>query len=221
MLAQLFKDTFLNGKGLDQIIVQRRTFEINVLPKNDDEKWLNYWLRLIDALCIQSTELTPSSRDYFFADYVSWAIPSRGALEFIQHHVGDSLLFEVGCGTGIWALLLKELGVRVQATDLQPECRHVKVRYDDSIQYGEITDIPDMAVLFICWPTYQSEWATEMLKMFRGNRIIYIGEMEGCTASDSFFELLNTEWDLVAINYSHQCWDYYSDVLHVYDRREK
>jgi hypothetical protein len=224
MLAQLFQNAFLRGDGIGEVRIYGKVFSIHALPKNADEKWLDYWLRLINELHTESPEFTipySSTRDAFFTTYVSWAIPSRGAIEFIQHYVGDSILFEVGCGTGIWSLLLKELGVRVEATDLQKDSSFVQVRYDHSIQYGVITQIPETAVLFICWPTYASEWATEMLTMFRGNRIIYIGEIYGCNASDSFFELLEKEWDLLASCDSHVHWNDIYDILYVYDRKEK
>jgi len=51
-----------------------------------------------------------------------------------------------------------------------------------------LTKNPDADVLIINWPTYQNKWASEALRKFEGDIVIYIGEgMGGCNADDVFF----------------------------------
>lgn len=54
---------------------------------------------------------------------------------------------------------------------------------------------PIDSVLIIAWALYGDELGTNMLLAFRGDRLIVIGESHGCTASDSFFDELEENWE--------------------------
>ena len=61
---------------------------------------------------------TPT-RDMLVRKY-SWAIPSPEALDLIVRHVGNREIVEIGAGTGYWAKMLSQLGVKVHAFDTCP-----------------------------------------------------------------------------------------------------
>jgi hypothetical protein len=53
------------------------------------------------------------------------------------------------------------------------------------------------SLLMLHWPPLGDKCAYDALKVFQGNWLLYAGEDEGgCTADDSFFELLRAEWVL-------------------------
>jgi hypothetical protein len=47
-------------------------------------------------------------------------------------------------------------------------------------------------VLYVNWPSYAESWATDALKEFKGEFVVFIGEgAGGCTADDEFFQILS------------------------------
>ena len=48
----------------------------------------------------------------------AWAVPNKEALNAIKRH---SPIAEIGCGSGYWAMLLKEMGVDVTAYDQEED----------------------------------------------------------------------------------------------------
>jgi hypothetical protein len=48
--------------------------------------------------------------------------------------------------------------------------------------------------LMLCWPPYNDSMAYEALRAFKGAKLIYIGESDGCNATDAFFKLVEKKW---------------------------
>ena len=144
----------------------------------DKEKFAQYWKR----------------REQFHQSF-SWAIPSMQALEHIAAFARGSSVIEIGSGKGLWAALLKKLGLDVVATDLHVQkaafCIVEKKDFRTALaQYRR------RKTLLMVWPPQQgqqgSEMAYETLLRFRGSRLIYVGEHRGgCTATDDFFQKIN------------------------------
>lgn len=61
---------------------------------------------------------TPS-RDMLVRKY-SWAIPSPETLDLIAQHLDGREVVEIGAGTGYWAKMLSQLGIKVHAFDTSP-----------------------------------------------------------------------------------------------------
>ena len=132
----------------------------------------------------------------------SFSIPTEEVLTWM---VGLGPIIEVGAGKGYWARMISDRGGDVIATDvLDPSDSrwtdggdpwHEIVIADHTIaeEHGD-------RVLFLCWPMYESEMATEALLAHRrggGRMVVYVGEGEGgCTASDSFFGLVGEMEDI-------------------------
>ena len=56
---------------------------------------------------------------------------------------------------------------------------------------------PEKEVLISIWPLYLDPMLTDAIKIFTGDKLIYIGEEKGgCTADDEFFEILENNWTL-------------------------
>ena len=149
----------------------------------------------------------------------SWAIPSLVALKAIQ--LASPLgVVEVGAGSGYWAALLEELGVRVAAFDIAPvptwgpyktDERNLNEFADRSWGHvrkagaGVARDFPERT-LMLCWPEYESPMAWEALSSYRGDTLVYIGELPGSSprgytpssADADFFDLLEAEWSEVS-----------------------
>lgn len=61
----------------------------------------------------------------------------------------------------------------------------------------EVLGLPENQerVLFLCWPPYEGDLASDALDAYQGDALIYIGEGQGgCTATDAFFQKLDRDW---------------------------
>jgi hypothetical protein len=158
-----------------------------------------------------------------YTSTVAWAIPSDEAIKSIQTFAGGDTILEIGAGLGYWAMLLKEQGVNNIPTDNKEMCwkhsatptyipvirkRHLKA----------LSSYPEVPVLFLCWPPYNTPMADEALNAFKGNKVIYIGEDEGgCNADGNFFNLLEEKWKLNKCVFIPQ-WYGLHDRMFLYER---
>ena len=241
LFGKIFCDAF-TGKGLQQIFFDCPKYQVNVEARMTYETHQIYLLRLIKALYIKAKFYHNYKNIYqkyidIFHKYIAWAVPSDNALKFIAHHVRNKTVLEVGCGTGMWAYLLHLYGIKITAIDrlnmnIDNIANDVLIRY-----YGKLTDcsgtLPRSDVLFLCCPTSEDEWATNVLTNFKGNMLIYIGEVGDAEqvgdeieispvlhATPSFFEKLHREWKDVAICSEHLCFSKHFDTLSVYQRKK-
>lgn len=131
----------------------------------------------------------------------AFAIPDDRALELIAGV--PQPIVELGAGTGYWAALLKERGVDITPMDRNPP-RKGRGRYGFKKEFCPVRrGVPATiavgkvawAALMLCWPCYNSSFAFDAVKAFRGDWLIYIGESGGgCTGDDAFHYLLDEEW---------------------------
>ena len=147
-------------------------------------------------------------KDNYNAIY-GYAVPTEEAIDHITEFVGEDEVIEVGAGKGLWAKLLKCKGVDIIATDDFST-------HQDVLHAETFTDIEDLSakqavrkygshnVLMMVWPApgHLSSMASDALKSFTGNKIVYVGELspEGCTGDvECNTELTyGTEWTKVA-----------------------
>lgn len=158
-------------------------------------------------------------RDYY-TQYLAWAIPSDKVCSAIANFVGADPMIEIGCGSGLWALLLHLHGCNVMPQDNQK--RKWDIRFIiTSMQYSNrLMDTNVYNVLFLCWPEYGANYATEVLQSFTGNKLVYIGESRGgCCANDSFFKELKENWNEVPCDVEVDNWFGIYDSLYLYERK--
>lgn len=167
----------------------------------------------------------------------AWAIPDPASLAFVARHLGTRAI-ELGAGTGYWAWQLSHLGVDILAYDKFPPDTIPNAYFAPNfkgeepqglvttwypVQQGEpevLAEHPDRT-LFLCWPPYGGSLAHECLQVYRGDRVIFIGEgCGGCTGDDDFFALLDKEWQEIAAHPIQQ-WRHIHDGITVYERIKK
>jgi len=131
-----------------------------------------------------------------FVKKYSWAIPNDDALDFL---VSVSPIVEIGAGTGYWASLIQEKGGTIYPFDIQP--------YNNAWCDGNHTDVflggPESVLnfqdctLFLCWTPYDDTLASDTLKLYTGDRVVFVGEWDdGCNKDDEFFRILGSDWKL-------------------------
>jgi hypothetical protein len=136
----------------------------------------------------------------------SWAVPDEPALAVIARYSPNGVV-EIGAGGGYWAMLLRERGVDVVAYDPDPEATgehtwHSGRRWSEVLR-GDHTAVighPDRT-LFLCWPNYDMSWTDQVIDLFEGDTVVYVGEGSGgCTGTDRMHALLGEQtycphWD--------------------------
>jgi len=152
----------------------------------------------------------------------SWAIPCEEAIECIYNFAEKEKILEIGAGLGLWAQLLKLRGADILAIDnFISHTDKNKERYfyvEDLDANSAMQKYDDAKILLMIWPP-MTNMASDAVKIFNGNKIIYIGEYrEGCTGNSSFFDILESEWNLVN-NIDIPNWYTTRDSLFLYSKK--
>ena len=141
---------------------------------------------------------------HYFTDKYGWSVPTQEAIDKIKEFVSGDKVIEIGSGYGMWAKLMKDSGISIYATDAlsSPSAKTYRPR-DES--FTEVEDLEAVEailkysgvnVLMLSWPPYDQPMATNAIKVFKGNKLIFIGEDSGgCTADSEFFEILDKGWN--------------------------
>lgn len=127
----------------------------------------------------------------------AWAIPNEAAILAV---VAESPLVEIGAGTGYWASLVTSAGGDIVCYDKEPYKNH----WCDGSAWYEVRRGGPRRVrkhgnrtLFLCWPPYADPLAYDALRAYRGRRLVYVGEVDGCTGCKRFHRALDKHWALV------------------------
>lgn len=172
-----------------------------------------------------------------FVNRLSWAVPSRAAIDAIAEFVGDAHVLEVCAGRGLWAALLRARGVSITPTDLHPghnssmEISPIPVTdrdrtYCEVLERGALGAVAtiDADVLMMVWPPLNHPAGAEALRAFSGTRLIFVGEHTddgdptwGCTGDDALHEMIAAEWRLHAEIEIPQ-WEAIHDFVMLYER---
>lgn len=155
-------------------------------------------------------------REYLRRDMVreySWAIPNEEALSALE---SQGPILEVGAGRGYWAYLLRARGVDVAAFDIEPKSgpwtEITRGSHEVAAEHPERT-------LFLCWPTYADEWASQAVDMYPGDTVIYVGEGRGgCTADDTFHYRLSEKYGLAERIVENPQWRGIHDRMYIFTR---
>jgi len=152
----------------------------------------------------------------------SWAIPTD---EAIAQLVKYSPIIEIGAGLGYWAALAHIQGCVYDAYDQDISNKNAYVADDATpwfpVREGSIPELADHpgSTLFLCWPDYDSSFAFDALKAYKGERVIYVGEGEGgCTGDDAFHERLNRKWNHIG-NVELPQWPGIHDFMSIWERK--
>ncbi len=158
----------------------------------------------------------------------AFAVPNDEAIAVCVKH---SPIIEVGAGGGYWARLIRLAGGNIIATDIEPGKPYgTLVKNGDRLQMW-IDDIQqcDAAnaataypnrTLMLCWPPYNDDMAERALAVYQGQRVIYIGEWDGCTATEAFHDALEAQWTEIESVKIPNWWGIH-DTLWVYERKQQ
>ena len=134
----------------------------------------------------------------------SWAIPNQEAIDALVQH---SPIVELGAGTGYWASLVAAAGGEIVCFDNRtfPGKEEGVWLYQDQPSYYPVAEGDESVLsaypqhsLLLCWPNYHSSFASDALKAFQGQTVLFIGENEGgCTGDQAFFDLLDAQFEFV------------------------
>lgn len=167
------------------------------------------------------------AREVFRAKY-GYAVPSPKAILAIKNFVGSDSILEINAGRGTWARLLIDEGVSVDATDLfapidskYPPFRESNETFTPiRIAHATIAALETNAnCLMTIWPCYDTPMADDALKVFRGNKLVYVGEdSDGCTGDRGFHERIAKDW-LYYGEMGIPKWSGLHDRLYLYTRK--
>ena len=158
-----------------------------------------------------------------FATKYSWGIPTS---EAIAEMASYSPIVEIGAGNGYWAHLLRKGGVQITAFD------NFSLNFNDENKFREfwsnvlpgneksVLEHQDKT-LFLCWPQDNNSMAADILSLYEGQYLIYLGEARGgATANEDFFDQLEKDFILTK-SIKVPNWPGYSDRLNFYKRKRR
>lgn len=152
----------------------------------------------------------------------SWTVTDPETVGFVAAHT-DGQMVDPMAGTGYWGYILGQVGVDVVCYDLEPETNrwhegeklHVPMTQMDGAQAAALH--PDRTLL-LAWPPYSQDDGKRVLAAYKGDRVIYLGETDGCCGDEDLHELFDKDWNPVAAHRPVQ-WCGLHDVVIVYDRK--
>jgi hypothetical protein len=148
----------------------------------------------------------------------SWAVPDESAVAALREFAAGDLVLEVGAGTGYWAWLLAQAGVRMVATDVAEHAVPRWTAVEPLDARAAVARHRGAGVLLLVWPELDSPMANEALAGFTGDRVAYAGEWGGRTADAAFHARLTSEFRREAELVLPR-WPGFGDTLTLHRRR--
>ena len=187
------KNNFRADGGVEEDIeIYSRELKKNLVEKKDV-------YILLSNLCNYFDKNIFHQKEYFFKT-ISWSIPSKKNIDDIKEFMKNnncSYILEIGSGLGLFASILKNEDVIVNATD-----DFTWYKSEEKLFYTDVENIgykhsinrynDNNACLFLCWPPKDDVLAEYCLTNFNGKYLIYIGQNKGgLCATNKFFDLLS------------------------------
>ena len=106
---------------------------------------------------------------------------------------------EIGAGNGLWARFLFDVGVDIIATDnyswngsgkMLTKMNFAKFFQVEQLDSFDAVQRYAPDVLMFVWPPLKNNMASRALQTFKGNKVIYVGEFNGCTGDDDLHDIL-------------------------------
>lgn len=138
----------------------------------------------------------------YYIKHFGFTLINEDFLYDISDYLKDKKVVEIGAGTGFLSKKLNDNGIQITAVDQVAsdansygfQKNHFPIFIDSGEEYLKTVGKSFDTVL-LSWPNYDTPFATSILQsMSQGQELIYIGEgYGGCTADDSFWDLLETK----------------------------
>lgn len=151
----------------------------------------------------------------------SWSIITADAADRMAAFIGEDSVVDFGAGSGYVSHLLNERDVDITAVDKWDTTWWDKPQKDTwyPITEGNLDQLEGTAdkVLLMGWPP-RDDTALIALDVWKGDRLIYIGELLRRTASIRFHQEIASNWHLVERIEVPQ-WYNRSDAIFLFERR--
>jgi hypothetical protein len=170
----------------------------------------------VDPIWWAERSLTQEDRRRSFIARFAWSVPTRAAIDAIAAFVGGRLILEVCAGSGLWARLLSDVGVRVVATDGSPVAGATYIPVAATEAEAAVRAHVEAEGLFLCWPPMRSGCAYHAVRAFAGDRLVYAGDPR-FTADAALHALLAREW-MLRQRLPLPSWPGLDDALCLYER---
>lgn len=139
----------------------------------------------------------------------------------IAKFIGNKKTLSIASGKCFPEHILKELGVDIVCTDINPPSK----------QYMEVENLSsheamfwyfDRKVLFICWPDVGKSHTADIVDVMEPEYIIYIGEWEGgCCGTDELFDLFEKKYTSMDLDDIQEECDEYLELWFEQKKQEK
>lgn len=110
-----------------------------------------------------------------------WNYPTEHVIVQLKAFIGDNECLEIGAGSGLWSMMLKDLGVNIVATDSCDEIKTKTPVFTDIYKMDAdcaVEHFTNANVLLSVWPR---GFLKSALEKFKGEYFIFVGEIDGCT----------------------------------------
>jgi hypothetical protein len=129
------------------------------------------------------------------AQYFSWPVMTRDAIDFIKEKCDKQHILSVGSGTGFIESLLHRYGLNIKCTDVKlVEDAYMDIEKIDAV--SAVAKYEDYDVLFCSYPAELSTYLTESLNIFKGFIFILVGHYRKITGDQTLFDLIETKFML-------------------------
>lgn len=148
-------------------------------------------------------------------DY-AFTISDPDTVAFVVKHAGPRVVDPMA-GSGYWAYLLNQSRVDTLAFDRHPlKTPAYLVAQADAVDTARANSD---RTLLLSWPPYNDTIGAKTLAAYRGERVIYMGEMEGgCCGTNRLFSLFKRDYRRIAEHVPVQWFGIHDEVV-VYERR--
>jgi hypothetical protein len=169
-----------------------------------------------------------------FKNHFGWSVPTQKAIEKIIKFIKNDSVLEMGSGLGLWAKLLQLNEIKIYPTDnygdIEIRLKRGSSLFTDveNIDYMQaLCKYKDCNILMIIWLNpFESLMCYDIPKMFKGNKIIYVGDyypdmpieegnMLSCTPLDKMFR---TEFKLIE-RIKLEPWIGANDALFLFEKK--
>lgn len=149
----------------------------------------------------------------------------------------NAVILSVGSGRcyNEWLLKNQKQSIEIIASDPFPPSTDKNDYFENASEYMDVlplsaeeaitkisseTDINNI-ILMMSWPCLYNDWSDKAVNHFRdlgGNKIIFMGENNGCCGSSELFRIFENEWDAKWIHGGMSNWKRIHDNLVFYTR---
>jgi len=164
-------------------------------------------------------------------EYCIFGFPCKEAVIDLIRIINGKAVYDIGAGVGYLSYALNKLSKgKLKITAIDNFETKFGFKINDTLESKKqwfpitkvdaLTMIPDIknSVIIINWPDYESDFAYNVAKECHpSNKLIYIGELGGCTANKKFFD----NFELSPIPMQWYCWEGLHDAVYLVTKRYK